>query len=303
MPPIPPKPILLVWLTLRHVPSFTVTEAQIARWQARLPELEIIHVTSQEDFIRNLSKATYIFTSRFSEPWLALTYRAKWIATPAAGRELLGPIPDRMLATFGTFHGDIMAETAAGMLLAVRRGLLPGLGLCAPDTPWPQHTPGHRTIAGSTAVILGYGHIGKAVGAKLEVLGIRVRGISRSNFDTLDTLLPTADALILALPDTPQTDRLVDARRLALLPPHAVLINIGRGNAVDEKALREALTANRLHAAFLDVINQEPADAADPLLHTPRCYLLPHASAFAPDYLDRAFDEWFDTYTTRFRNK
>lgn len=291
------KPILLVWLALRGVPEFTATPTQVARWAAEVPELEVLYADSQEAFVRNLSKATYVLTFRFSEAWLPLTYRLKWIATPAAGRELLGArLPDRIRLTHGTFHGEIMAESVVGMLLALRRGLLPGLGLCTPSEPWPEFAPHRTTIAGSTAVILGYGHIGQAIGRKLAALGVTIHGIRRANLPDLPTLLPQADALILALPATPETDRLIDAAALAKLPPHAVLINVGRGNAIDEEALAQALEAARLGGAFLDVLQEEPYPADGPLRRAPRCFLLPHASAFAPDYLDRAFQAWLDEY-------
>lgn len=295
------KPVLLIWLTLRGVKDFTASEEQVARWSQAIPELDIIHVKTQEEFIRNLSKATYIFTSLFSEAWLGLTYRAKWIATPAAGKELLGPIPERLKTTFGTFHGDIMAETAVGMLLAVRRGLLPGLGLGTPSDPWPVFLPGRTTIAGTNAVILGYGHIGKKIEEKLNALGVRCTGVNRANLEQLDTLLPTADALFLALPETPETTHILNAKRIGLLPQHGVVINVGRGNAIDEQALCDALDAERLWAAFLDVMQEEPYKGGR-LLQTPRCYILPHASSFAPDYLDRAFNEWLTIYHREFCN-
>ena len=294
------NPMLLIWLTFRGVADFTATRDQVARWAAQVPELDVVFAENQETFVKNLSKATYALTFTFSEAWLPLTYRLKWLATPAAGRELLGArIPDRIRLTHGTFHGDLMAETAVGMLLAVRRGLLPGLGLCGAGTgeeAWPIHVPGRQAIAGSHAVILGYGHIGRAVGRKLEALGVRVTGVTHANLDALDTLLPAADTLVLALPATPETTDILDARRLAFLPRHAVVINLGRGNAIDEEALAKALRAGALHAAFLDVFKEEPYPADGPLRAAPRCFLLPHASAFAPDYLDRAFAEWLAAY-------
>ncbi|MDO4527932.1 MAG: NAD(P)-dependent oxidoreductase [bacterium] len=293
------KPILLIWLTLREVDEFTATEAQVQRWTQEVPELEVIYAKTQEEFIRNLSKATYIFCFKFSEAWLGLTYRAKWIATPGAGKELLGPIPERLNPTFGTFHGDIMAETVVGMLLAIRRGLLPGLGLGDAKDPWPVHLPRRTTIAGSHAVILGYGNIGQCIGQKLSALGVQVTGIRRANFNQLDELLPTADALILALPQTPETDHLLNATRIAKLSKQSVVINVGRGNAIDEKALCKALKEGQLWAAFLDVMHEEPYPGGL-LTETPRCYILPHASAFAPDYLDRAFDEWLHIYRTTY---
>lgn len=296
------KPMLLIWLSFRGVSEFIATRGQVERWAAEVPELDVVHAETQEEFVRNLSKATYVMTFTFSEAWLPLTYRVKWLATPAAGRELLGArIPERIRLTHGTFHGDLMAETAVGMLLAVRRGLLPGLGLCGAGEPWPVHVPGRCAVAGSKAVILGYGHIGKTVGAKLEALGVRVVGVTHANLGDLDVLLADADALVLALPATPETDDILDARRLALLPRHAVVINLGRGNAIDENALCAALESGALHAAFLDVFKEEPYPEAGPLRRAPRCFLLPHASAFAPDYLDRAFAEWLRVYRSGFR--
>ncbi len=290
------KPMLLIWLTLREVAEFTATEEQVNAWREQVPELEVVFATSQEMFVKNLSKATYVLTFRFSEAWLPLTYRLKWIATPAAGKEVLGAdIPDRIRLTLGTFHGEIMAESAIGMLLAVRRGLLPGIGLGTKEDPWPVHLPGRTTIAGSHAVILGYGNIGKAIERKLNALGVRTTGVRRANLEALDTLLPTADALFLALPATPETDNILSAERIALLPSHAVVVNVGRGNAIDERALCAALRDDKLYAAFLDVMKEEPYPGGE-LLETPRCYLLPHASAFAPDYLDRAFAEWVELY-------
>ncbi len=291
------KPMLLIWLTLREVAEFTATEAQVNAWRAQVPELEVVFATSQEEFVKNLSKATYILTFRFAEAWLSLTYKLKWIATPAAGKEVLGAdIPERIRLTLGTFHGEIMAESAIGMLLSVRRGLLPGLGLGTKEEPWPVHVPGRTTIAGSHAVILGYGNIGKAIERKLNALGVRTTGVRRANFGTLEELLPSADALFLALPATPETDNILNAERIALLPAHAVVVNVGRGNAIEEVALCKALREEKLYAAFLDVMKEEPYPAGGALLETPRCYLLPHASAFAPDYLDRAFAEWLDLY-------
>lgn len=295
------KPLLLIYLALRGVPEFTATAEQVARWQAQVPELELLFAENQETFVKNLSRATYISCYTFSEAWLSLTYRLKWIASPAAGKELMGArIPERIRLTHGAFHGAIMAESAVGMLLAVRRGLLPGLGLCTPDEPWPILAPGRRTIEGSRAAILGYGHIGKVIGKKLEALGVRVTGISRADLPKLKEHLTGADALFLALPATPETDNIVNADVLAALPPHAVVINVGRGNAIDEDALCDALERNALHAAFLDVMQEEPNPPDSRIARTPRCYRIPHASAFAPDYLDRAFAEWLTLYRTHY---
>ncbi len=297
------KKVLLMWFSLRpNVEAFGASDEQVARWASKIPELEVIHAKSQEEFVRNLPKADYIFSYHFSEVWLPLAIRLKWLMTPAAGKELLGAeLPPQIRSTNGKFHGKIMGETAVGMLLAVRRGLLPGLGLSSVEAPWPEAIGGQRIIAGSRAVILGYGNIGKHIGARLEALGVKVTGVTHANLDRLDEYLPEADALFLALPATDETKHILSAARIAKLPPHGVVINVGRGNAIDERALCAALREKRLFAAFLDVMSQEPYPAAGELLHTERCYLLPHLSASAPDYLDLAFDEWLELYTREYK--
>lgn len=297
------KPLLLIRLALRDIPEFVVTPEQVAHWQDLIPELELLYAPDQETFVKNLSRATYVICYSFSEAWLSLTYRLKWIASPAAGKEIMGArIPERIRLTHGTFHGEIMAETAVGMLLAVRRGLLPGIGLCTADEPWPILAPGRRTIKGSRAVILGYGNIGRTIGTKLEALGVEVVGLRSADLPDLEKHLTTADALFLALPATPETDNILNAKRIALLPPHAVVINVGRGNAIDEEALCDALNRKALFAAFLDVMKEEPNPPDSLLARTPRCYRLPHASAIAPDYLDRAFAEWLTLYHRYYAN-
>ncbi|MGC9333373.1 MAG: NAD(P)-dependent oxidoreductase, partial [Anaerolineae bacterium] len=134
-----------------------------------------------------------------------------------------------------------------------------------------------------TALILGYGAIGQYLGQLCRGLGMDVLGIQRRPpagdavyrdgvrlfaAEALHRLLPQADALLVCLPHTPETTGLVGARELALLPPQAILVNVGRGPIVDEQALYEALRHGRLYAAGLDVWYQYPeTEAARP--HTP----------------------------------
>jgi phosphoglycerate dehydrogenase-like enzyme len=84
---------------------------------------------------------------------------------------------------------------------------------------------------------------------------------------------------VIAVPGTPATERLVDARRLALLKPGAIVVNIGRGSAVDEAALVEALQAGRLRGAALDVFEREPLPADSPLWSLPNVLVSPHSAA------------------------
>jgi phosphoglycerate dehydrogenase-like enzyme len=100
--------------------------------------------------------------------------------------------------------------------------------------------------------------------------------------DALDRLLPTADAVVLTLPHTPQSEGLFDARRLALMRPRAMLVNIGRGATVRLDALTDALRGERLGGAALDVFEQEPLPPGHPLWREPRALLTPHVAVVGP---------------------
>jgi phosphoglycerate dehydrogenase-like enzyme len=95
----------------------------------------------------------------------------------------------------------------------------------------------------------------------------------------LDDLLPEADVVVLATPHTPETHRLLDSRRLSLLKPSAILVNVARGDVVDEPALIEALSSGRLRGAALDVFAQEPLPAESPLWDLPNVFVSPHSAS------------------------
>jgi phosphoglycerate dehydrogenase-like enzyme len=166
-----------------------------------------------------------------------------------------------------------------------------------------------RPLRGSHLVILGFGNVGRWVGKLAKPFGVRITGMSRrprpqpeyftagdavTPANRLDTVLPHADHLMLALPSGPATDHIIDRRRLALLKPQAWLYNIGRGNAVDTAALAKALAAGRLAGACLDVFEEEPLPADHPLRALPNVLLMPHASAIAPNYLDLFLNEFIE---------
>ncbi len=115
----------------------------------------------------------------------------------------------------------------------------------------------------------------------------------------LDALLPSADFLVLALPGTAETDGILDVRRMSLLPAACVVCNVGRGRAIDEDALADALRAGRLRAACLDVFRAEPLPADSSLRSCPNLFAFPHSSAIAPEYLDLFLDEYVALFRAR----
>jgi len=138
-----------------------------------------------------------------------------------------------------------------------------------------------RDVHGATLGIVGYGRIGRAVARRATGFSMRVLHHARGDtgepgyLADLDELLATADIVSLHVPGGEPTHHLLDARRLALVKPTAVLVNTARGSVVDEAALADALHEGRLFAAGLDVFEREPA-VHPRLLDAPRTVLLPH---------------------------
>ena len=272
--------------------SLAVFKDEVAR-----PGETVTVVRSERAFLRALPTATHAVVWEFRKEWFARAPKLRVLATPGAGRELLpqdDELPPGVVRINGAFHGAIMSETVVAFMFAHARGLYAAEAFRRAGDVWPRAalSPLCSRVTGTHAVILGYGKIGHAIGAKLEALGVRVTGIRRRNVDRLKEACRTADWLIVALPSDTGTDDIVNAAVLRALPRRAVLINVGRGNAVDEVALARALRTHRIAAACLDVFKREPLGADSPLAaDLPNLHRLPHASAFAPEYLPMFFRE------------
>lgn len=300
----------LVWLNWPE-PCFHAQASDIAFLKSLvLKGSRVARVTSERAFLRELPHATHAIVWNFKREWFALAPRLRLLATPAAGREFVPESgPDGVTVHFGGFHGEIMAESVAAFVLAWSRGFFrPELR----EKAWPRNELGAvcTEVAGTKAVIAGYGRVGRAIGAKLESLGVSVAGITRHGVfagerrlspRSLPRLLAAADWFVLALPSTTGTDGFLSAPTMAKLPRRCVVVNVGRGNAVDERALYRALRARRLAGAYLDVRRHEPSATVleSPgfvagLAELPNCVLMPHSSAFSPQYIRRCFMELKD---------
>ena len=289
----------LIWLNWPERP-FRLSAADLRIFRSLARGCEIKAVCSERAFLRELPSATHAVCWEFRREWFACAAKLRVLATPGAGRELL-PTEDELPAGVrkfhGEFHGAIMSETVIAYMLAWCRGLYQAYGWQRSGDVadlWRRVALGERcfTLSGTKAVILGYGRIGHAIGAKLEALGVAVKGVRRRNADALPSAVADADWLICVLPSDTGTDNIVGAKLLRRMKRSSVLINVGRGNAVDERALASALKSRRIAAAFIDVFKREPLTSASPLAaDLPGLFRFPHASAFSPDYLARFFRE------------
>ena len=154
---------------------------------------------------------------------------------------------------------------------------------------WLTDSPGKRELAGSTALLLGYGAIGKLIRPRLEAFEVEVSVVRRSGGegvlrpDEWRARLGEFDWVILAVPATPETDGMIGAEELAAMKADAVLVNIARGAVVDQDALVAALEEKRIGGAFLDVTTPEPLPAEDKLWSLDNAHVTMHLSGRAQD--------------------
>ena len=217
----------------------------------------------------------------------------RWLCTASAGVDhymdaSLWPDPDCILTNSSGAYGPTISEHIVMVSLMLLRRM-PEYQPTIDRHEWTLFSP-IRSVIGSSVVILGTGDIGSHTARRMNALGAAVTGVNRSGrssepaFDKvipsseLDSVLPAADLLIMALPATPETAGILSRERIALLPPSAFVINVGRGSAIDQDALAEALQERRLAGAALDVMVPEPLPADHPLWTCPNTIVTPHIS-------------------------
>ena len=218
----------------------------------------------------------------------------KWFCGSFAGVDAylddsLYPSPEVMLSNSSGAYGVTIAEHLIMVTLMLLRH---EMTYCADAAAhrWGAVQP-MRSIIGSTITVLGTGDIGTEFARRAKAMGAAsIRGVRRTKkaadpafdaiytHDELDALLSDTDILVMALPSTGETKNILSAGRIALLPPTAYVVNVGRGSAIDQPALVSALNDGRLAGAALDVFVEEPVPAGDPVWTARNLLLTPHIS-------------------------
>lgn len=241
---------------------------------------------------QNAAQAEIIFSSAvFSRAEAPLL---RWQCTPSAGinqflRRGAFETPGAVLTHSSGAYGTTIVEHIVMVTLELMRRQAEYTALMQ-RREWRRDLP-IRSIRGSRVTLLGTGDIGQEAALRLRAFSpASLNGINRSGrnprelFDRvltverLDEVLPQTDLLILSLPETPETIRVLDERRLALLPEAAFVINVGRGSAIEQAALERQLRARRLAGAALDVFEQEPVPQDATLWTCPRLLMTPHVA-------------------------
>lgn len=271
--------------------GFSPEEALRQKLLEIAPASEILYMHEKEWNQEPISRADIIIGA---PPVSLLKYagRLKWLQLLSAGAERFvqpGVLPENVILTNATgAYGKSMAEY---MLCAALSLLL--------DFPYYRdsqcrhfwHDNGRsRHIQGTTALVVGLGNIGSEFAMRYHSMGGKVIGVKRTpgekpdyldglfTAEQLDELLPQADVVTLSVPSTGETLHLLDKRRIGLMNPDAILVNVGRGTAVDTDALCEALYAGKIYGAALDVTDPEPLPADHPIWDAPNTIITPHIS-------------------------
>lgn len=278
---------------------------RVAALQARFPQVAFHAFSRLREAVEAFPEDTEIlvangsaYKSEDSPASLMLRMpKLRWIQALSAGVDGITPHvpPGVAITNVRGMHREAVAEHALGLLLAVVR-FLPFQGGRGPRG-------GVKPLDGQTHVIVGFGSIGQEIGRLSEAFGMRVQGVRRHPessdrrqfaMSEFDGLLPEADVVTMACALTPETRFLLNAGRLALLPPHAVVVNIARAQVIDQEALVEALAAGRIGGAGLDVTDPEPLPADHPLRGFPNVAVTPHIAGVMPDYAERALSIFSD---------
>ncbi len=226
-----------------------------------------------------LAEVEVVLGWRFPRGVAARLPKLKWVCAVAAGVDKL-LVPE--LAAHVNVSRIIDTEQGRGIAqFVVMMALRHARQLTMYEQQQREHAWRRQPVAAvcSRVAVLGMGEMGRVVATLLETVGFDVRGWSRSSGGPLDAVLGSSDIVVCALPLTPQTRGLLDARALACMPKGSYLINIARGEHVVEADLIGAVRSGHLAGAALDVQCHEPMAADDPLWDAPGITITPHIAA------------------------
>ena len=239
---------------------------------------------------------------------LPLLSTAKWIQAIYAGIESLTDSAlrrDYILTNARGVFGELISEYVFGYLLFHEKKILERIR-AQESKEWQR--PESGVLRGKTIGLLGVGSIGAHLASTAKHFGMSVCGFTRESESCADVdvyyhnpnilkFVEGLDYLVTVLPRTQDTNKIVDADLLNALPPHAIFINVGRGNAVDESALVSALNEGKIAAAVLDVFAEEPLPQNHPFWTTPNLLMTFHTSAISyPENITKLFIENYQLY-------
>jgi phosphoglycerate dehydrogenase-like enzyme len=280
------------------------------RLRKEFAPLEVVRLANYEGIEKEIRDAEVVITWSLRPEQIALARKLRWIHSPAAAvHQLLFPElvgRDINITNGRDVHGPVVAEHVIAMILALAKKL-PQASRFQHRQAWGQEElwnsyPHPREVAGATLGLVGLGTIGGSAARHASGLGMRVIAVREHPEKTspegveqvfassqLDTLLAQSDYVVLAAPVTSATHNLIDAAGLAKMKPDACLINVGRGQLVDEAALIQALRDHKIGGAALDVFVEEPLPSSSPLWNFENVLITPHTAGLTEKQWERQY--------------
>lgn len=266
----------------------------------RLPSRTVELATTPEKRRRLVRDATVIAGKRLSVDDVEAAENLRLFACNSAGVEHLPleGLAERGVAVTNAsgVHGPNIAEHVLGWVLTFARRLDEGRRRQR-RREW-RRFQSFTELAGSTVTVVGLGPIGEAIVGRLDGFDVSTIGARYSpektgptdeviGYDGLPEVLPRTDVLVLACPLTETTERLIGEAELDALPTDALVVNVARGGVIDTPALVDAIRANAIHGAALDVTDPEPLPTDHDLWGFENVFLTPHVSGHTPNYWER----------------
>jgi phosphoglycerate dehydrogenase-like enzyme len=272
--------------------------------RADFPSVEIVAAPDAFHSPTPLGDVDAVVTWALTPDEIAAAPNLRWVQWIGAGVDH-APLDalrarDILLTNNRGVHANNIAEHVIGMMIAMARNF-PRLVHAQDEQRWSidDNRWTVKELAGSRALILGAGNIGKALATKAVGMGLEVDvmgrnrrtsfidGVTYRTIDELDAALPSADHVVIGIPLTPETLDLFDARRLSLMKPGAIIYNVGRGPILNTDALLAALESGHLGGAGIDVSDPEPLPSGHPLWTAPNVFITGHTSGRTPYYWQR----------------
>lgn len=269
--------------------ALPVGESHIAKIKELLPDAEIVTSTYNKVTTDELADIDVIF-GNVQPALLEGNKNIKWMQLGSAGaNEYVSAIRNGLLVTNATGgYGETISEHILGMILMLQKKF--HIYYDSMKTGHWERQGAVLGIRGSTTLVIGMGDIGGTYAKKMKMLGAYVIGVRRSDMrkpewcdelytmDHIDELLPRADSVVLVLPQTSETIGIMDKAKFDLMKDNSIFINVGRGSAVVQDALIEALNSGKLWGAGIDVATPEPLPEDHPLWKAKNLLITPHSS-------------------------
>lgn len=276
--------------------------------EKQFPQIRFLHLPKAAPWPEEVKEAEVLLFAGLQKPELSGLLKAaggiRWLHTGSAGFDWVRVPEVEEQGITVTRSAEVMsipmAEFALAAMLAHAKNLFT-LRDAQERRAWEP--PLHSELRGRNLLIVGAGAIGRHIAEPARAFGMKITGIKRTpepveGFDEihapdrLDALLPHADYVVLTMPLTPETENMIDARRLALMPEHAYLINLARGGLIVEEDFIDAMNRGVIAGATLDAYTVEPLPEDSPLWALPNVLISPHASYRTPEIRTRVFTEF-----------